>query len=175
LWFTGLPGCGKSSLASAVEHLLVTEQHRAAYVLDGDNLRHGLNGDLGFNAADRSENVRRVGEVALLLADAGTVAIVSLISPYAADRKTVRDRHLAAGVPFFEIYMNTPIEECERRDYKGLYAAARSGRIHGLTGIDDPYEPPVDPAFEFTPADGSPLQLARRVITLVGSTPRSPG
>jgi bifunctional enzyme CysN/CysC len=99
------------------------------------------------------------------------VAIGSLISPYAADRERVRQRHLASGVPFFEIYVNTPIEECERRDYKGLYARSRSGQISGLTGVDDPYEPPIDPDFEFAPSDGSPLQLARRVITLVEPTP----
>jgi adenylyl-sulfate kinase len=115
VWFTGLPSSGKSTIAAAVEDRLVS-RGRSAYLLDGDNLRHGLNGDLGFSAGDRSENVRRAGHVALLLADAGLVALVSLISPYAEDRERVRATHLEAGLPFLEVYVNTPLEECERRD-----------------------------------------------------------
>jgi adenylyl-sulfate kinase len=150
MWFTGLPSSGKSTIAAAVEDRLVS-QGRSAYLLDGDNLRHGLNGDLGFSAADRSENVRRAGHVALLLADAGLVALVSLISPYAEDRERVRATHLEAGLPFLEAYVNTPLEECERRDPKGLYARARAGALRGFTGVDDPYEPPRSPELELTP------------------------
>jgi adenylyl-sulfate kinase len=150
VWFTGLPSSGKSTIAAAVEDRLVS-QGRSAYLLDGDNLRHGLNGDLGFSAADRSENVRRGGHVAVLLADAGLVALVSLISPYAEDRERVRAIHLEAGLPFLEVYVNTPLEECERRDPKGLYARARAGALRGFTGVDDPYERPRSPELELTP------------------------
>ena len=170
LWFTGLSGSGKSSVAVAVERRLL-DAGRPAYLLDGDNLRHGLNGDLGFSAADRSENVRRVGEVARLFADAGVVALVPLISPYRADRDRARAAHAAAEVPFFEVFVNTPIEECERRDPKGLYAKARAGEITGFTGIDDPYEAPVAPELELTPADGDPAAQAAAVLALVGLSP----
>jgi bifunctional enzyme CysN/CysC len=142
LWLTGLPASGKSTLAGAVERALV-EQGRAAYRLDGDNLRHGLNGDLGFDAGDRRENVRRTAHAARLLADAGVLVIVALVSPYRADRDTARAIHEQSGIPFVEIYMDTPLELCERRDPKGLYAQARRGEILGMTGIDDPYEPPA--------------------------------
>ena len=141
---TGLSGSGKSTVAFEVERLLI-ERRRAAYVLDGDNIRHGLNGDLGFEARDRAENVRRVGEVARLVADAGLVALVPVISPYRADRLLVRRAHLEADIPFVEVHVATPIEECERRDPKGLYARARAGEISGFTGIDDPYEAPDAP------------------------------
>src|SRR5215218_11051720 len=118
LWMTGLPGSGKSTIAGGVEtHLL--GQGRAAYVLDGDNLRHGLNGDLGFTAEDRAENVRRTAEVAALLADAGVVAIAALVSLYRADREAARAAHERRGLPFFEVHVATPLEECERRDPKG--------------------------------------------------------
>ena len=150
VWFTGLPSSGKSTIAGAVEEELVS-RGRSAYLLDGDNLRHGLNGDLGFSAADRSENVRRAGHVALLLADAGVVALVSLISPYVADRERARAIHRGAGLPFMEVYVNTPLEECERRDPKGLYARARAGALPGFTGVDDPYEAPRSPELELTP------------------------
>ena len=112
-------------------------------MLDGDNLRHGLNGDLGFSADDRAENVRRVGEVARLFADAGVVALVPLISPYRAGRDHARALHEAAGLPFVEVFVDTPIEVCEQRDPKGLYAKARAGELTGFTGIDDPYEAPA--------------------------------
>lgn len=144
VWFTGLPSSGKSTIAAAVEARLVGAG-RPAYVLDGDNLRHGLNGDLGFGAADRSENARRAGEVARLLADAGVVALVALISPYAADRLRARTLHETDGLPFCEVYVATPPEECERRDAKGLWARARAGSLPGFTGVDDPYEPPDSP------------------------------
>ncbi|MCB1002706.1 MAG: adenylyl-sulfate kinase, partial [Acidimicrobiales bacterium] len=170
VWLTGLSGSGKSSVSVLVEQKLI-ENGCPAYILDGDNLRHGLNGDLGFSAADRSENVRRVGEVARLFADAGVVALVPLISPYRADRDRARAAHAAAEVPFFEVFVNTPIEECERRDPKGLYAKARAGEITDFTGIDDPYEAPVAPELELTPADGDPAAQAAAVLALVGLSP----
>ena len=144
VWFTGLSGSGKSTVAAAVEKELVG-QGRPAYLLDGDNVRHGLNADLGFSAADRDENVRRVAHVAQLFADAGVIALVPVISPYRAGREFARDLHLAAGLPFVEVWVSTPIEECERRDPKGLYAKARAGELRGFTGIDDVYEPPESP------------------------------
>jgi adenylyl-sulfate kinase len=151
VWFTGLSGSGKSTIANAVAERLL-EIGRPAYVLDGDNLRHGLNADLGFSAADRAENVRRVGEVARLMADAGLVVLVPVISPYRADRDRVRTAHDAAGLRFVEIFVDTPLELCEQRDPKGLYAKARAGEVTGMTGIDDPYEPPLSPELVVTPA-----------------------
>lgn len=142
VWFTGLSGSGKSTLARALEARLVLAG-RLAYVLDGDNLRHGLNADLGFTAADRHENVRRVGCVAALLADAGAIAIAALISPYRADR--ARARSAAAGLPFIEVHLATSLAACERRDPKGLYRKARAGHLKSFTGIDDPYEAPDAP------------------------------
>ena len=167
VWFTGLSGSGKSTVAVAVERLLL-DRGRAAYLLDGDNLRHGLNGDLGFTADDRDENVRRVGEVARLFADAGVVALVPLISPYRAGRERARAVHDGADLPFVEVFVDTPIEQCEQRDPKGLYAKARAGEITGFTGIDDPYEAPDEPELVLTPADGGPLEQAAIVLaTLV--------
>jgi bifunctional enzyme CysN/CysC len=129
-------------------------------VLDGDNLRHGLNGDLGFSAADRAENVRRTAEVAALLADAGVVVLVALVSPYRADRAAARAVHERAGLPFLEAWVSTPLEECERRDPKHLYARARAGELRGLTGVDDPYEPPDAPELEVGGPDGPDQVLA---------------
>lgn len=166
VWFTGLSGSGKSTVAAEVERLLLA-RGRPTYLLDGDNLRHGLNGDLGFSASDRDENVRRVGEVARLFADAGVVALVPLISPYRAGREGVRELHDAAGLPFFEVFVDTPLEECERRDPKGLYAQARRGEITGFTGIDDPYERPASAELVLTSADGPPGARARRVVELL--------
>jgi bifunctional enzyme CysN/CysC len=163
VWLTGLSGSGKSTVAVAVEGLLVASG-RPAYRLDGDNLRHGLNADLGFSATDRDENVRRAGEVAVLLADAGVVALVPLISPYRAGRDRARAAHEAAGIAFVEVFVDTPIELCEQRDPKGLYAKARAGEITGFTGIDDPYEAPVAPELRLTPADGDPSAQARAVL-----------
>jgi len=147
LWFTGLPSSGKSTVAAAVEARLLAEGH-AAYVLDGDNLRHGLNGDLGFSAADRAENVRRTAEVAALMADAGVVALASLVSPFRADRAAARAAHERRGLAFLEVWVSTPLAECERRDVKGLYARARAGEIPDFTGIGQPYEPPEAPELE---------------------------
>ncbi len=144
IWLTGLSGSGKSTIAARAEKQLVA-LGKGAYTLDGDNLRHGLNGDLGFSAADRTENVRRVGEVARLMADAGLVVLVPVISPYREDRDAVRAAHEAADILFAEVHVATSVEECERRDPKGLYAKARSGEITGFTGIDDPYEAPIQP------------------------------
>jgi len=167
VWLTGLSGSGKSTVAAECERALV-EAGRPAYVLDGDNVRHGLNGDLGFGADDRAENVRRVGHVARLLADAGVVALVPLISPYRADRDRVRALHAEAELPFVEVFVDTPIELCEQRDPKGLYAKARAGEITGFTGIDDPYEAPAAPELVLTPDDGDPAAMARRVLDLLG-------
>jgi bifunctional enzyme CysN/CysC len=166
VWLTGLSGSGKSTVAAACEQLLV-DAGRPAYVLDGDNVRHGLNADLGFSAEDRAENVRRVGHVARLLADAGVVALVPVISPYRADRDQVRAIHDEAGLPFVEVHVDTPIELCEERDPKGLYARARAGEITGFTGIDDPYEPPTAPELVLRPSDGEPVEQARLVLRLL--------
>jgi bifunctional enzyme CysN/CysC len=144
VWMTGLSGSGKSTIAEAVEHSLVSSG-RSAFMLDGDNLRHGLNSNLGFSAADRAENVRRVGEVAKILAEAGTISIVSLVSPYKADRDRVRLAHEQAGIPYYEVFVDTPLEICEERDPKGLYAKARAGEITDLTGVGSPYEAPETP------------------------------
>lgn len=165
IWLTGLSGSGKSSVAARVEKEL-HGRGRAAYTLDGDNIRHGLNADLGFSAADRAENVRRVGEVARLMADAGLVVLVPVISPYRADRDSVRAAHNEAGIPFGEVHVATPIEVCEKRDPKGLYAKARAGEITGFTGVDDPYESPLDP--EEIVGRGEPLaESAALVVALV--------
>jgi adenylyl-sulfate kinase len=153
VWFTGLPGAGKSTLGSGVEARLVGAG-RIAYLLDGDNLRHGLCEDLGFDQLGRDENVRRVGEVAHLFADSGVIALVALISPYREGRRRVRELHERGGLPFIEVFVNTPVEECARRDPKGLYERARAGLLPGLTGVDAPYEPPLSPELEVWPAMG---------------------
>jgi bifunctional enzyme CysN/CysC len=144
IWFTGLSGSGKSTLATATEEHLIAH-HRPAFRLDGDNVRCGLNSDLGFDRAGRDENVRRVGEVALLFAEAGVVAVVALISPYAEARDRARRLHDEAGIPFIEIYVATPVDVCADRDPKGLYARSKSGAVASFTGVDDPYEVPVSP------------------------------
>jgi bifunctional enzyme CysN/CysC len=166
VWFTGLSGSGKSTVAMAVEKALLGSG-RHAYVLDGDNVRHGLNRDLGFSAEDRDENVRRVAEVARLMADAGTVALVPLVSPYRAARDNARALHDAADVPFIEVFVDTPIELCEQRDVKGLYAKARAGELKGFTGIDDPYEAPAAAELRLVPDDGDADVMAALVIELL--------
>ncbi|HLY33065.1 MAG TPA: adenylyl-sulfate kinase [Jatrophihabitantaceae bacterium] len=166
VWLTGLSGSGKSSVAVEIERRLVASG-RPAYLLDGDNLRHGLNADLGFSAGDRAENVRRVGEVARLLADAGVISLVSLVSPYRSDRDRVRAAHLEAGLPFVEIFVDTPIEICEARDPKGLYAKARAGEITQFTGVDDPYETPLSPNLVLRPEDGDVAAQAEIVLALL--------
>ncbi len=154
VWVTGLPASGKSTVADGVESRLVAEGI-SAYRLDGDNLRHGINGNLGFSADDRAENVRRTAHVARLLADSGTVAIVSLVSPYLADRESARRIHEDIGLEFLEVFVDTPLEECERRDPKGLYARARAGEVTGMTGVDDPYEAPTDAELRLEPGDAA--------------------
>jgi bifunctional enzyme CysN/CysC len=144
LWFTGLPGAGKSTVAAAVEERLILAG-QPAFLLDGDNLRHGLNGDLGFDEHARRENVRRTAHVARLLAESGTIVLVSLVSPYAADRLAAAALHAADDLDFMEIFMDAPLELCEQRDPKGLYARARSGELAGLTGVGAPYEAPAEP------------------------------
>jgi len=166
IWLTGLSGSGKSTIATAVERLLV-ESGRAAYLLDGDNLRHGLNGDLGFDRASREENVRRMAHVARLVADAGVVAVAPLISPYRAGRADARRVHADAGLPFFEVYVRTPIDVCEQRDPKGLYAKARAGELKGFTGVDDPYEEPESPDLLIAGDQITAADAARQVVALL--------
>nr|MBO2500960.1 adenylyl-sulfate kinase [Acidimicrobiia bacterium] len=166
IWLTGLSGSGKSTIAASVEEALIAEG-RAAYRLDGDNIRHGLNADLGFSAEDRAENVRRIGEVARLFADAGVVVLVPVISPYRSDRDTVRQRHVEAGLPFIEVFVDTPLEVCEARDPKGLYAKARAGEITGFTGVDDPYEPPLDPELSIDTTVTSPDEATSLILSLL--------
>jgi bifunctional enzyme CysN/CysC len=164
LWFTGLSGSGKSSIADLVERrLLETGQH--TYILDGDNVRHGLNRDLGFTEADRVENIRRVGEVAKLMLDSGLVVIASFISPFAAERAMVRE--LVAPGEFVEVFVDTPIEECMARDPKGLYAKARRGEIKNFTGFDSPYEAPGAPELHLRTSGRTPEELADEVIALL--------
>ena len=165
VWFTGLPASGKSTLAVEVEALLVGAG-RPALRLDGDNLRHGLNGDLGFSAEDRAENVRRTAHAAALLAEAGVVALVALVSPYASDRDAARAIHDAAGVPFLEVWVSTGLAECERRDPKGLYARARAGDLPGLTGVGDVYEEPESPDLAIGDAEPIPTAAARVLAAL---------
>ena len=165
VWLTGLPASGKSTLAVAVEALLVGAG-RPALRLDGDNLRQGLNGDLGFGADDRAENVRRTAHAAALLAEAGVVALVALVSPFAADRNAARAIHEAAGVPFVEVWVATGLDECERRDPKGLYARARAGELPGLTGVGDVYEAPESPELVIADAEPIPAAAARLLAAL---------
>merc|ERR1719299_317706 len=147
LWMTGLSGSGKSTVSVALEHALVHGQPKSYFVyrLDGDNLRFGLNKDLGFSPEDRKENVRRVAEVSKLFAEAGAIVIAGLISPYAADREYAREAHVNSTLPFMEVFIDAPLKEVEARDPKGLYKKAREGKIKGFTGIDAPYEAPPKP------------------------------
>lgn len=144
IWFTGLSGSGKSTIAVALEKALHA-QGCLAYRLDGDNVRMGINRNLGFSAEDRAENIRRIGEVAKLFVDTGVIVLSSFVSPYRADRDTVRKLHEAAGMDFIEVYAEVPLEEAERRDPKGLYKKARAGEIPNFTGVSDPYEAPQSP------------------------------
>ena len=151
VWLTGLPASGKSSVGATLEERLV-DAGRFAYLLDGDNLRHGICGDLGFSSDDRDRNVLRVGELAWLLADAGAVAVVALVSPFAGARDGVRQRHEDAGLRFFEVHLDTPLDVCVARDPKGLYAQAQAGELPDFTGIDQAYEPPSRPELRLTDA-----------------------
>ena len=167
LWFTGLSGSGKSSVAVLAEQMLL-EHGTPAYILDGDNLRHGLNADLGFSMADRAENLRRLAHVATLMADAGLTVLVPAISPLEEHRELARRVHAEAGIEFFEVFVDTPLEDCERRDPKGLYAKARRGEITHFTGIDSPYQRPKNPDLRLTP-DHSAEELAGQVVELLES------
>jgi bifunctional enzyme CysN/CysC len=162
LWFTGLSGAGKSTIANQVEKRLAAMGHHTM-ILDGDNVRHGLNRDLGFSEADRVENIRRIAEVSQLFVEAGLIVIVSFISPYRAERMLARDR--VGSDEFLEIFVDTPIEECRRRDPKGLYVKADSGQIRNFTGVDAPYEAPLDPEIRLRTLEGTPEMLAEEVVS----------
>ncbi|KAI3462685.1 hypothetical protein Pfo_019348 [Paulownia fortunei] len=165
IWITGLSGSGKSTLACALSRALHA-RGKLTYILDGDNCRHGLNRDLSFKAEDRAENIRRIGEVAKLFADAGVICIASLISPFRTERDACRD--LLPEGDFIEVYMDVPLQVCETRDPKGLYKLARAGKIKGFTGVDDPYEPPLNCEIELHQREGicdSPTDLAEKVIS----------
>jgi bifunctional enzyme CysN/CysC len=166
--FTGLSGAGKSTLAAGVEEAFV-HSGRPAFLIDGDNLRHGLNGDLGFSDRDRTENVRRAGEVARLFAESGALALIALICPFEQDRRLIRALHDEAGLPYAEVWLDTSLEECERRDPKGLYARARAGQLPGFTGIDSTYEAPDRPDLVLGPGAGSVAEQVSRVLELVES------
>ena len=168
IWFTGLSACGKSTIAFTLEHALVQRGH-LAYCLDGDNIRHGLNKNLGFSAEDREENIRRIGEVAKLFADTGVVTMTSFISPYRKDRDLVRQLHDENGIPFVEVFVDTPIAVCEERDPKGLYKKARAGEIKNFTGIDDPYEAPNKPEIVIDTSKLSPQEASIQVIEFLES------
>lgn len=161
LWFTGLSGAGKSTIAGAVEHKLFELGHHT-YLLDGDNVRHGLNGDLGFSDEDRVENIRRIGEMTKLFADAGIIVLSAFISPFRADRRMVRD--LVEDKEFIEVYMDTPLSECEQRDPKGLYQKARNGLIKNFTGIDSEYEVPNAPEIIIKTTESSVEECAEQII-----------
>ena len=164
IWLTGLPSSGKSTIAYTVEHALAASGH-LAYVLDGDNIRFGLNKNLGFSADDRAENIRRIGEVGKLFVDGGFLTLASFVSPYRADRDGVRA--LMAEGDFVEIFVNTSIELCEERDPKGLYKKARAGEIPNFTGISDPYEEPEKPELVIETDTATPSEAAAQVINLL--------
>ena len=164
VWLTGLPSAGKSTIAFTVEHALVG-RGLLSYVLDGDNIRHGLNKNLGFSAGDREENIRRIGEVGKLFVDACVVTLSAFVSPYKADRDNVRA--LMDDDEFFEVYVNTPVELCEERDPKGLYKRARAGEIANFTGVSDPYEPPTAPELEIHTDQCTVEEAAKQVLGLL--------
>ena len=171
VWFTGLPGSGKSTLARAVEARLVAEGVMA-YVIDGDNLRFGLNSDLGFSPEDRTENIRRAGEVSALLRDAGAVVLAAFISPYRQDRDRARGLH--PDGTFVEVFVDAPLEVCEQRDPKGLYAKARSGAVAAVTGVNAPYEPPAAPEVRIDTASTDVGRAAAQVVDEVLARVRGP-
>lgn len=160
LWYTGLSGSGKSTIANAVDRLL-HDAGRASYLLDGDNIRHGLNQDLGFGDADRVENIRRISEVSRLFNDAGLIVSTAFISPFIADRQAARE---LIGADFIEVYVDTPLAECEKRDPKGLYKKARLGEIPNFTGIDSPYEAPQSPELHLKTQGMSIEAIAEQVM-----------
>jgi adenylylsulfate kinase len=171
VWFTGLPSSGKSTIAYTVEHALVARGH-LAYVLDGDNIRHGLNVNLGFSAEDRAENIRRIGEVGKLFADTGVITLASFVSPYRADRAAVRTA-MEEG-DFFEVFVDTPLEMCEKRDPKGLYKKARAGEIANFTGISAPYEAPEKAELVIKTVDYKLEEAAIEVIALLEQAGKIP-
>ena len=164
LWLTGLPSSGKSTIAYTVEHALVNRGH-LAYVLDGDNIRFGLNKNLGFSAEDRAENIRRIGEVGKLFVDGGYITLASFVSPYREDRDGVRA--LMADGDFAEIFIDTPVELCEERDPKGLYKKARAGEIPNFTGVSDPYEEPENAEMVIKTAKGTPEEAAAQILAML--------
>ncbi len=166
IWFTGLSACGKSTIANTVDHLL-NQMGRHTYLLDGDNIRMGLNKNLKFSAEDRAENIRRIGEVAKLFADAGIITLTAFISPYKKDRDGVRA--LLKDGEFIEVYVNASLETCEKRDPKGLYKKARAGEIKGFTGIDDPYEAPEKPELVLDSNNKGIDELANEVVSYLKS------
>jgi bifunctional enzyme CysN/CysC len=166
VWLTGLPASGKSTVAVVLERLLVS-RGRVAYLIDGDNIRHGISDDLGFSPGDRAENIRRVGHLARLFADAGVIAVASMVSPLRSDREIARELSDAAGLEFIEVHVSTPVGECERRDPKGLYRRAREGSLRGLTGVDAPYERPRDPDLRFDTTDADAEELAGRIVEIL--------
>jgi bifunctional enzyme CysN/CysC len=166
LWFTGLSGSGKSTIANLLEKRLHAD-NKHTYILDGDNVRHGLNRDLGFTEEDRVENIRRVGEVAKLLVDAGLIVIVAFISPYRAERQLARG--LFDAGEFVEVFVDTPLEECERRDVKGLYAKARRGELRNFTGIDSEYESPLAPEIHLRTVGTKPEACVDQIVQLLRS------
>ena len=168
LWMTGLSASGKSTIAVALEKVLLA-RGKHAYRLDGDNIRFGLNRNLGFSAEDRAENIRRIGEVAKLFSDAGMITLTSFISPYRRDRDLVRKLHEDVKLPFLEIYVDCPIDEAEKRDPKGLYKKARAGELKGFTGVDDPYEAPERPELVLR---SDRLSVAESVAELLGMLER---
>lgn len=171
LWMTGLSGSGKSTIAYTLEHALVQRGH-LAYVLDGDNIRHGLNKNLGFSAEDRKENIRRIAEVGKLFVDAGVLTITAFISPYREDRDAARAT-IGQG-DFFEVFCNTPLDICETRDPKGLYKKARAGEIKGFTGIDDPYEAPTKPEIVIDATNVTPQDATVQLIELLEKAGKIP-
>ena len=164
VWLTGLSGSGKSTVANALAGELL-QRGSLTYVLDADNLRHGLNSNLGYTDADRTENVRRVGEVARLFADAGLIAVVPIISPFARDRRAVRIAHEGDGLAFIEVHVATPRERCEERDTKGLYAKVRRGEMTGVSGVDAPYEEPTNPEIVVGRGDETVAVSTVRILT----------
>jgi bifunctional enzyme CysN/CysC len=164
LWLTGLSGSGKSTIANEVEKILAL-MNRHTFLLDGDNVRHGLNRDLGFTEADRIENIRRVGEVAKLMTDAGLVVITAFISPFRAEREMVRA--MMRDGEFIEIYVDTPLEVAEARDVKGLYRKARAGELKNFTGIDSPYEPPATPEIRVNTVEMSARDAAEHIVRTI--------
>lgn len=166
VWLTGLSGAGKSTLADGTLAALIAAG-RTAYVLDADNLRHGLNRDLGFSPADRSENARRVAEVALAVADAGLVCLVPIISPYRADRAAARQRHTDNGLPFAEVFVDATLASCTARDPKGLYRRQAAGEMSGLTGVDAPYEAPTEPDLRLRTDEADVAPLVAQIVALI--------